>query len=94
MLCVDMDKVLKRARSKGIETIPDLAVQAGLSEPTLYRLANGNEPSLPTVWRIARLLGARIESILLEVPTAPGAEADGAPHQRKRPAARRQRTSA
>lgn len=91
MLRLDMDKVRKRARSKGAESIPDIAEKSGVDKATLYRLASRDmEPSLTTAWRLAAFLGARIESIVHEDPQA--TRRPSVPRQRKAPARRRRAT--
>jgi transcriptional regulator with XRE-family HTH domain len=87
MLCIDMAKVLKKARSKGAEDIPEIAVKIGISEVTLYRLAGRNvEPSLSTVWRLAAFLGVPIESFVSDDPKA--TRRPSIPRQRKADAAK------
>ncbi|MFC8676767.1 helix-turn-helix transcriptional regulator [Streptomyces griseorubiginosus] len=90
MLCLDMTKVLEKARSKGVDDIPALAAIIGINEVTLYRL-NGRymEPSLITVWKLAKYLGQPIEWFVYDDPKA--TRRASVPRQRKATSASRRR---
>ncbi|MFJ6085079.1 helix-turn-helix domain-containing protein [Streptomyces sp. NPDC092369] len=72
MIRLNMTALMKKARSMGDESVEDIASRTGIGRATLYRLANGGEPSLPTLCKFRAVYGGRVDSLITEDPTTPG----------------------
>jgi len=59
------DRIRKRAKEKGYNTVAEMAVAFELSRQQLYRLFDGTYlPSLPTAQRIATALDLPVEDLI------------------------------